>query len=227
MRKLLLPALATCVFLPVVFLAACGDDAEEAPATFDLALTIEGAGNVTSTPAGITCDGPKDCGSHAFAPGTVTLRATPGAGQALVGWKVDDVAREASTSLDIVGAAGGKPKVVAIFAAGGGGGGNGDAADAGADSGADAGPTACTSTADCTTAGSVCCVEAEALRGGRASYTVKSVTCQPSASCTSTSGTIRGPVCQALLAPAAPVCSNSESCMMVRDDGLGVCRPAT
>ena len=220
MRKLLLPALAAGLVLPFVFLAACTDD-DETTASFDLALTIEGTGDVTSTPAGITCTGPKDCGSHAFVPGTVTLRATPGAGQALVGWKVDDVAREASTSIDVVGAAGGKPKIVAIFGAGG----DGIGADAGPDSGADSGSTAttCTSNTDCTTAGSVCCVEAEPLQAGRASYAVTSVTCQPTASCTSTGGTVRGPACRQIPATIAPACSSGETCTILRDDGLGIC----
>lgn len=230
MRKLLLPALAAGLFLPVVLLAACGDDEEET-ATFELALTIEGTGDVASTPAGITCTGPKDCGSHVFSPGTVTLRATPGAGQALVGWKVDDVAREAGASLEVVGTAGGAPKVVAVFAAGsggGGGGGPGAGEDAGSDSG-DAGPIAasCTSAADCTAEGTVCCVEAEELMGGRASYTVKSVTCQPTTACTTTSnGTVRGPICQGGSTDRAPACPTGSFCNVVRDDdGLGVCRP--
>ncbi len=69
-------------------LAACGGGGSGsppvAPVTYTLSATVTGSGSLASTPAGISCPG--DC-SEAYAAGaSVTLTATPAAGQRFDGW---------------------------------------------------------------------------------------------------------------------------------------------
>src|SRR5689334_12849732 len=81
------------------FLAACGggDSSKTASGTSNptsttaaqtaaVVVSIGGSGTVTSSPSGLDCIGPNSC-THAFSLGTtVTLSATPAAGQTFVGW---------------------------------------------------------------------------------------------------------------------------------------------
>ena len=121
----------------LIGVVACSSSAS-ASASFTVALVVEGSGTVTTSPAGIDCAGPKDCGSSTFAAdSTVRLRAAPAAGAVVARWSVDgaDLASTATTT-DIAGADGTTKRVIVTFAPAG----SGSGVDAGSGSGADAGP---------------------------------------------------------------------------------------
>lgn len=71
--------------LTSLLLAACGGDGGGEPvAQYALQIQVSGNGSVRSQPTGIDCG--STCSSHFDAGSSVTLTATPGAGQVFSGW---------------------------------------------------------------------------------------------------------------------------------------------
>jgi len=94
-------------------LAACGGGGGggSAPAAFDVTVTTSGSGRVTSAPAAIDCG--NSCSARFDTGSTLTLTATPAAGQVLNGWGGDCTGSATTCTLTVNAAR----TVTAAFAA--------------------------------------------------------------------------------------------------------------
>lgn len=187
MAKVLLASIgALCVAFSA--LVACGDDDEEAKPPLTIALTIEGAGSIRSTPAGLDCTGPRDCGSHAFATDRVALDFQTGAELSLTRWTVDGVAQDIEPTLEVTGTPGSTRRVVVTFTPRGSVGGDAGGGDAGGGDGG--GPSG-------TTCGDATCAEGEVCCATSAQFTCRP-TCgvaEVTAQCSTADGCAAGEVC--------------------------------